>query len=693
MKAQSYNSQSFDVMSHKLIEFYSVRPFKTEKERDDYITGAMDPIQENALLTKYFYSVAEASQSNMERIQWREDQLQQSDFKIDKELRKNIKILIIISTRLEYKTISQNSKSIRKKLICGYDDFTTALLIRHLFYYACNINYDDILITSTNRENFEYFDIPEVQISTSSPSKQSTRTKCDSEEHHSDIPTDLYNNEISPIKDFFAYAQVGKQQIQFLPDIDLCKQIKPFNKYFLQSLNTDKSSELLVFILDNGLEGFFAQKDYQYFVERLMEMPSKHVTVFNQSCFSGSLIELIEISEHIDTIFKPSPELNQTIFKDLLNVATDKSKSINEKIQDIYKDYKIPNTEATTIKITQMIEILTHYNKKINITPKLFVEFKNKSTIICSCSSAEQSPTLPLRQIIGPKQRIQIATAQGAIFSSCYLECLFCPSNDNDFSFTQFTNNLRIELKNMEEEFKDILIQQNTIDEKSACESFKELSDQYKSRQETISNYFKTNFSSPQLSISSSGKIPNIRSITLPQKFWNIDVTEVDPLEYKTKVYDFVGLQDHSDVDEINKDEETSRNEEIYQDEEINQDENKYVYGPVKGIFNDFKFIHDFVQCFECIRKSRGIQQEFKASRSSDVITEQTEEKFRYFNIYVSDVLDFNTEIPFFFLVPLIKSNFQERFYNVADFFMICREALQETVKYWQDVKFYHIMI
>ena len=699
MKAQGSNSvsdmnqanhdelkfQHFDDEYHKLKDFYSIRPFTTEKERDDYIMGKMDRDEEDALVTKYFDSVSEAIKINRKRRLWRKEKLQQLDIEIDEKLRKNIKVLIIIGTKLEYKSNHQNLKSRRNKFISGYNDMNTALLIRHLFYYACNISYDDILITSSNGEDFQYLGIPEVNISpTSSPSNKSTSEKRDSDDHHIDIPTDLYINDVSTIINCFAYVQVGKQQIQFLPDISPCEDIKPFNRYFLKSLKTDENSELLVFILDNGSAGFFARKDYQYFVERLMEMPSNHITIFNQSCYSGSLIELIEISELIDKVFKLSPEVDQTIFENLFNVTNDKSKSIDEKVQKIYNDYNIPNTGATTYNIIQIIELLTHYKKSFKITPKLFIELKNKSTIICSCSSTEQSQTLPFRQIIGPEQRIKIANTQGGIFSSCYLDCLFHPSQDNDFSITKFTQNLQVELKEMEKEFMEILVQQNTIDE-SPSENIKEISDQYKLRQETMNNYFKTNFSSPKISISSRGKILNIRSITLPQELWNIDVTEVDPLEYKTKVYDFVSLQDHSDVDETDKDEENIV--------EIDQDENHYVYGPVKGIFNDFKFILDFVHCFECIRKSCGIQQEFKASRSADRITEQTEEKFRFFNVYVNDVLDFNTEIPFFFLVPLIKSNFQERFSEVDNFFMICRQALQETVKYWQKVEFYHIMI
>ena len=439
----------------------------------------------------------------------------------------------------------------------------------------------------------------------------------------------------------------------------------------------------MVFFIDHGDPGFFDGMNYEYFVERMMDIPANHITLFNECCYSGSLIELIEISETINEIF----DISQTdIFKNLQTIANNQSIEINEKIQKIYNEYHIPDSPTTKEKITQMVKLLYHYSEPFNISPKLFIEFNNKSTIICSCSSTKQCPTLPIREIIRPDQyakNVKIACAQGGVFSSIILESLFYPKPENDFSFDHFTDNLMAEFKNIEREFKDILIKQNTIEEQFGSglypkKEWELLKTMYKQHPMIMEDYFNTDFKSPKISISSRDSIPNIRSITLSQELWHIDDTNVDPLEYITKVYYYIG----------NK----SNQKEVKQ-EEGNQDPNQYVFGHVDGVFNDFKFILDFYRIFESFRKEQGIEQEFDIALSTNDIKEETENTFQCFNYYIRDIFDQNTIIPLFYLLPLLKINYQENFQAIGRaYFELCRKSLKETVQYWKTVKFYRIM-
>ena len=173
----------------------------------------------------------------------------------------------------------------------------------------------------------------------------------------------------------------------------------------------------------------------------------------------------------------------------------------------------------------------------------------------------------------------------------------------------------------------------------------------------------------------------------MPRKFWNIDISVVDPLEYNTKVYYLINLKEQTNQEE-------SKQEEVSQ-EKTNQNPDQYAFGPVNGIFNDIKFILDFEQSFEQIRESNGIQEQFDLTISIENITQETEKNFGFFNNYICDIIDPNTQIPFYYLLPLIKINYQEKFcnYTTQKYFTVCSEALQNTVKYWEKVEFFHYIM
>ena len=670
----------FNSVPKKLVDFYSIPVFKTEKERNEYIMGQTNKQKCGELKRKFKRSVSEADDFNAKRIEWIENEVKNMNFTDkQKELRKNLKILIIFGSKLKYMT--NLPKKQPDQYISGFDEVNTALLIQHLFHYACKIDYDNILITSSNSQNFYDSDIPEANISptnspTNSPSKISTSESSNPKEQEQEIPEYLYQSSISTIYNDFAYAQIGEKQYQFIPDVDVYDTIKPFNRYFLQTLKTDKNTELLVFFIDHGDRGFFHDKDYQYFVERMMEIPTNHITVFNDCCHSGSLIELIEISELIIDIFGTSQ--TSDIFKKLYSIARDESKKIDEKIQDIFNEYQINKSQTAEEKLAHIINLLKEYYDPIHISPKLFIDFKNKSTIICSCSSTKECSTLPIREIIGPDQygkQFKFACAQGGVFSSIILNSLFYPESYNDFSLDKFTDNLMSELKNIEREFKHILIKQNTFEEPLdgglySEEEWKSLKDMYENEPQSMEDYFHNNFKKSTLSISSRDSIPNIRSITIAQKYWHVDITYVDPLEYNTKVYYYIGNQH-----QLNK---KSSNEEEAKDEETKQDPNQYVFGPVKGIYSVFKFILDFSKTFEKNRKEKKIDQKFDLTLSIRDITEETEKNFHGFYSHICGILDHNMMTAFNRLLPIIQINYQNGFNKVDNYFQICYDSLKE---------------
>ena len=671
------NDSSVDLHPSKLIYFYSDHPFTTMEERNLYKTGRIDKTKHKQ---KFLDSVAYYFKINTENVQYIKEQLQNTPPHDEEGLRKNLKILIIIGSQIKYKSkkSSDQESAEDEYYISGFEDMNTALLLCHLFHYACNIEYDNILLTSSNQHNFIKTKNPNAKISAhNSPSKTPVKDKSSkSQDQAQSIPNILYKNKISTlINDTVAFAQVGTKQIQFIPDIDVESKIKPFNRYFLKTLHTDENSELLVFFLDHGVAGFFHRLDYQYFVERLMEITTKHITIFNQSCFSGSLIELIEISEIINEVIDLSKDSNQQCFQQLQSIANDDSLSIDQQIQYIQRNYHI-SPETTKEKIIYMLELLTHYKQPFSISPQLFIQLKQKSTIFCSCSSTSECPTLPFREIIGPKTTT--ANSQGGVFSSAFINSLFFPNQENDFSFSKFINNLQNELAKMEGELKDILIKQNTIDApsdiyddttKAQCDNLQAL----------MKQYFKSELGKPAYSISSRDKIPNIRSILVSDEFWNIEVCDVDPLEYNIKVFDYNLYEESSDDDQnINEDE--------------TEDVNISGYGPRKGTHNEGKFMIDFRDCFNSILIKREIEQKFDVFLTVDSYSEETLKKYSSFYGRALKILDYYTIIPYVYLGESIKANYQCNFNNFSDYFDICLQALKTIIEYWKDFKFYHLM-
>ena len=83
------------------------------------------------------------------------------------------------------------------------------------------------------------------------------------------------------------------------------KEVKPFNRSTLQSLNVDNETELFIFFLNHGIPNEFSNSFliYQYFLERIIELNSKKNYIFIDCCFSGSFIGAVNASVELIKIF------------------------------------------------------------------------------------------------------------------------------------------------------------------------------------------------------------------------------------------------------------------------------------------------------------------------------------------------------------------------------------------------------
>ena len=94
-------------------------------------------------------------------------------------------------------------------------------------------------------------------------------------------------------------------------------------------------------------------------------------------------------------------------------------------------------------------------------------------------------------------------------------------------------------------------------------------------------------------------------------KIWNVDICDVDPLEYNVKVYDYVSFQvPHFYVNDDIKDDHKSLA--------------KSRYGPKKGLCIDAKFMIDFAKCFDEIRKGPSDNKKFDLLITVNEYSEKT---------------------------------------------------------------------
>ena len=103
MSVQLNDFINFDLNPQKFVYFYSDRPFKTVEKRKKFISVDFDELTQNEYIAKYYKSTNDYIIFNNKRLHWIQEQLQNFELQDEEDLRKNLKILIIIGSRLKYK--------------------------------------------------------------------------------------------------------------------------------------------------------------------------------------------------------------------------------------------------------------------------------------------------------------------------------------------------------------------------------------------------------------------------------------------------------------------------------------------------------------------------------------------------------------------------------------------------------------
>ena len=218
---------------------------------------------------------------NFSRIRRDKISLETVDFLMkNKEVRDKIKVLIIIGKQFQYKQ--------EKNYLQHNEDYCVGSLLYHLFHYAYGLPYESILFTCC-----------ESKIS---PNSSPKKDDGDTSSQEPLIDGEDYDQPDQPdFLDFCflnaVFTQVGTKDFYFHLDQQLVNIVKPFNRHFLKTLNSNEETELYVFFLDHSVPGYFANFDYQFFVQHLSEIPCKRFIIFNDCCYSASLPFLIHTSD------------------------------------------------------------------------------------------------------------------------------------------------------------------------------------------------------------------------------------------------------------------------------------------------------------------------------------------------------------------------------------------------------------
>ena len=319
---------------------------------------------------------------------------------------------------------------------------SVAFLYKHLFKYLYGFDDKQILITnisskffmSTNSDStFEqspkrtrYYDPTEtIETKDNSDETYYSNVNLDSFLHHNLCVTQVFNSE---------YLFPVKNQIT---------EIKPFNRKSLQSLNVNTETELFIFFLNHGFENEFSLEllEYQYFVERIIELNSKKNYFFIDCCYSGSFIKILNTSVQLIEIFPKTKEESDKMYNIRLQalakilsqwedfgtltvdeIITKISLEGDEIGPQLKQDHqKISSTEFQKDHHDFISTMFTF--KKTNIVPHHFAQLKRNSIIFCSSTNSVESFALPERFYLLPSS--QKICSFGSYFSSIILSFFF----------------------------------------------------------------------------------------------------------------------------------------------------------------------------------------------------------------------------------------------------------------------------
>lgn len=145
----------------------------------------------------------------------------------------------------------------------------------------------------------------------------------------------------------------------------MLNRIRPFNHdIIINEINPNDKSDIFVFFLEHGTLGFLGD-EYRYFIDELIQIPFFHFYIMNDSCFSGSLVEIIKASYDFENIVKNrfDSALEYTFIKLLFTYGNFDSEillkqSLNQIINNVLKNQGLENNFITIFKDIYKNEIL-----------------------------------------------------------------------------------------------------------------------------------------------------------------------------------------------------------------------------------------------------------------------------------------------------------------------------------------------
>ena len=573
-------------------EDYAGYDFPDAKERMRYTTH----LDSQKLFTQFQYEYIDFFNSR------KKDNKEEFEYEIGKfhEIRQNISVLIIVGS------IFHISKD---PFYNGYyqkdaEDLSTALLIRHIFHYAFGIPYSQILVTSTQNSEFVNLDCEVDLIS---------------------APTRFYE-EISDKKPNFEYyfkpqeksefnfhqdvniAQVGTRQFKFYFPEPYDNVVQPFNIEIIKNHQnfSNENTHLFVFFLNHGYVGQFGGIPYQFFIERLLKIDCKHFYVCNDSCNSGSMINLIKICKEFRQIFpyEDDLEVESVLFSFLVGLDKVEIENMQKEVDKKLKTFDFGNIKIESIrivksklenmnelKITKVSQFVNNVNDRFSkekCVPHHFLKFAEKAIIFASSSYDQSSISLPGREfnisiLQHPRTRVF-----GNIFSSIFIESLL--DKNSQTSLKEFSKNIENLFHKYREDFEKYINAQNVpIQGKMINESLftpKEVDDFFNYKMEERTYFF-----------NKSCDWPNLKNIFLDEKFWDVDISKVNEEEY-INVH-FCVFKKASSAD--------------------HQVDNPNNYGPIKGEYYCNKFKKDFEKAVNSFLEKCEPKESFSAFISTEI--------------------------------------------------------------------------
>ena len=376
-------------------------------------------------------------------------------------IRSNIKVLIIVGTLYAQWA----------NYVSNYQDFASALTLRHLYHFYYGIPYDSILIASLESQDFDtnkFKNPPLNQNEFLSPNYP--------------FPPQFLKGPFVDISGKI-YLQVGLDQICFQLDKDPSEIIQPLNNVIIEKLceGNGKPSlkpDLILYFIDHGNPGYFSSKQFDnYFFTKINMNLFEHKYIICDFCFSGSIIHLIKLSQallKLGIIFSPNNHLNKKMFyiltiipfhqsfgsyKEQLNLIKQKAKvnPYSDKLTRISNDAKVNvhqwldipqiiNSEFQILdkpEITFVQEFIQGipsslynlqislyfcYENNIQIDPSVYYStLSENTTFICSSFTTDKSYPLPIRRVEIDKLPF-ILRCFGNLSTSLYLNALIFDS-------------------------------------------------------------------------------------------------------------------------------------------------------------------------------------------------------------------------------------------------------------------------